>query len=226
MNHLEPVADNIWAVSAPLSFIGLRVGTRMTVIRLSGGGVALHSPVPADLALVAEIEAIGPVRHIICPNLFHHLYAGDAQRLWPDALLHGPAALHRKRKDLRFHVTLDEHLHPDLGTDLDAVSIAGSLLNETVLYHRASRTLISSDLVENFHHCEHTPTRVYLKLNGALGQTTWPRLMRPLYYRRQSARACVDRILAWPFERAVLAHGEVIRDNAREAVRAGMAWLR
>ncbi|MEL0028700.1 MAG: DUF4336 domain-containing protein [Perlucidibaca sp.] len=226
MSHLEPVAEDIWTAAAPLSLVGLRIGTRMTVIRLSGGGVALHSPVPADLEMVAEINALGPVRHIICPNSFHHLYAGDAQRLWPDALLHGPAALQRKRRDLHFQVTLDEHLHPELAADLDAVSIDGSLLNETVLYHRASRTLISADLVENFHHCKHAPTRLYLRLNGALGLVTWPRLMRPLYYRRGLARASVDRILAWPFERAVIAHGEIIREQAREAVRTGMAWLR
>lgn len=225
MSHLEAIADNIWVAAAPLSFAGLRVGTRMTVIRLASGAVVLHSPIPVDLEMLAEINALGPVRHIICPNLFHHLYAGDAQRLWPAALLHGPRKLQRKRKDLHFHQTLSESLHPDLRDDLEAVSIEGSLLNETVLYHPASRTLISSDLVENFHSCSHAPTRVYLRLNGALGHITWPRVMRPLYIRRKTARACVDRILAWPFERAVVAHGEVIRSDARAAVREGMAWL-
>lgn len=227
MSHLDKIADNIWAASAPQTFAGLlHVGTRMTVIRLASGFVVLHSPIPIDLELLAEINAIGPVRHIICPNLYHHLYAGDAMRLWPDALLYGPRKLQRKRNDLHFHQTLDEVLHPDLGDDLQAVTIKGSLLHETVLYHPASRTLIAADLVENFHRCEHTPTRVYLRLNGAFGKTTWPRAMRLLYISRKAARADLDRILAWPFERAVIAHGDIIRDNAHAAVREGMAWLR
>ncbi len=225
MSHLEPIADNIWAASAPLSFVGLHLGSRMTVIRLAAGGIVLHSPIPVDLELLAEINALGPVRHIICPNLFHHLYAGDAQRLWPDALLHGPAGLHRKRKDLHFHQTLSDSLHPDLRDDLEAVTIKGTLIDETVLYHPATRTLIACDLVENFKTCSHGPTRMYLKLNGALDQVTWPRVLRLLYIRRQPARASLERIMAWPFERLVLAHGEIIRDNTREAVRTGMAWL-
>lgn len=225
MSHLEVVTDNLWAAAAPQTFAGLHVGTRMTVIRLASGAIALHSPIPMDLELIAEINALGPVRHIICPNLFHHLYAGDAQRLWPDALLHGPARLHSKRKDLHFHQTLSETLHPELAADLQAISISGSLLNETVLYHPASRTLIASDLVEHWQTCAHAPTRVYLKLNGALGKITWPRVMRALYINRKAARASVDRILALPVERIVIGHGELIRDNAREALREGMAWL-
>ncbi len=225
MSHLESVTDNIWAAAAPQTFAGLHVGTRMTVLRLSGGGIMLHSPIPMDLELVGEINALGPVRHIICPNLFHHLYAGDAQRLWPEALLHGPRKLQRKRNDLTFDQVLNEDLHAELQSDLQAISIEGSLLNETVLFHPATGTLIASDLVEHWRTCSHAPTRVYLKLNGALGKVTWPRLMRALYINRKSARASVDRILALPVERIVIGHGELIRENAREALREGMAWL-
>lgn len=227
MSHLESVTDNIWAATAPQTFVGLHVGTRMTVLRLSSGGIMLHSPIPMDLEMIGEINALGPVRHIICPNLFHHLYAGDARRLWPEALLHGPSKLQRKRNDLKFDQVLSEDLHAELKTDLQAISIAGSLLNETVLFHPATRTLIASDLVEHWpaSACSHAPTRVYLKLNGALDKITWPRVLRALYINRKSARASVDRILALPVERIVIGHGELIRDNAREALREGMAWL-
>ena len=102
----------------------------------------------------------------------------------------------------------------------------GSLLNETVLFHRDSGSLIAADLIENFPSCDHAPTRWYLKINGALGQPTWPRAMRALYWRRDLARASIERILAWPVERVILAHGEIIEGNARDALRQGLAWLR
>jgi hypothetical protein len=46
-----------------------------------------------------------------------------------------------------------------------------------------------------------------------------------VYRDRKRARACVDRLLAWPFEQVVLAHGEPLTDNAHAQVRAGLAWL-
>ena len=99
------------------------------------------------------------------------------------------------------------------------------MLDETVFYHPASRTLIACDLVENFHGSPHKPTDWYLKAQGLHGRIGWPRLMRWLYRDRKAARASLDRLLQWPFERVVVAHGDIIRQDAREAVRDGMAWV-
>lgn len=105
------------------------------------------------------------------------------------------------------------------------ISIAGSMLRETVFYHPSSRTLITSDLVENFKAHSHWLTRCYLRLNGMLGNVTWPPMMRIVYTNRSAARESVARILALPFERVVVAHGDVITDNARETLRKGLEWL-
>jgi len=225
MSQLENVAGNVWAVAAPHHFLGLHVGTRMTVIRLSSGGVLLYSPVPLSAALIAEINALGPVQHIVCPNLFHHVYAGDALAIWPQALLHGPRKLQKKRRDLTFHAVLSDTPHESWQGDLLPVTIAGSLLNETVLYHVPSRTLVTSDLVENFKVHPHWLTRSYLKLNGMLGNITWPPVMRVVYLNRRAARASIDRILALPFDRVVIAHGDIIHGNAREVLKKGLEWL-
>lgn len=225
MNQLQPFADDIWCVRAPLSFFGVHVGTQMTVVRLSDGGLLLHSPIPIDAALKREIDALGPVRHIVCPNLFHHLYGGDAKSLWPDALLHGPAALHAKRRDLRFDGLFSEQLHPDWQADLTAITIEGSALGETVLFHPRSRTLITVDLVENFQSSDHAPTRWYLKLGGVHRQIGWHRLLRFVYRDRAKARACVERILALPIDKVTVAHGDNIPADGRNRLREGLRWL-
>lgn len=225
MNQLEVVAKDLWVSPAEHSFAGLRVGTRMTVIRLASGAVLLYSPVPLTAGLRAAIDAIGPVRHVVCPNLFHHMYAGAAIEAYPDAKLHGPARLHKKRGDLRFDAVLSENLDKEWQDDLLAITIDGSLLGETVFYHLPSKTLITSDLVENFHNHPHWFTRGYLRLNGMLGKVTWPPLMRVVYRNRKAARASVERILALPFERIVIAHGAMITDDAPATLRRGLAWL-
>jgi hypothetical protein len=222
---LEPIADNLWTARAPQTFFGLHIGTQMTVVRLSGDGLLLHSPIAISPGLQQQIDALGPVRHIVCPNLFHHLYGGDAKQRWPQALLHGPEKLQRKRKDLRFDATLSEAPHPDWQGDLQCIHIGGSLLDETVLYHVPSRTLITVDLVENFSHHDHGPTRLYLKLGGIYGRVSWHRLLRLVYVGRRRARADVDRILALPFERVLVAHGDNIEHDAKRVIRDGLSWL-
>ena len=54
-------------------------GTRMTVVRLSDGGLFLHSPIRLDGGLRAQLDALGEVRAIVAPNRFHHLFAGDCR---------------------------------------------------------------------------------------------------------------------------------------------------
>jgi hypothetical protein len=225
MTQLLPIVDNIWTVRAPQTFVGLHVGTQMTLVKLSGGGLLLHSPIPITPELKVQIDAIGPVTHIICPNLFHHLHAGSALVAWPQAKLHGPEKLQRKRKDLRFDAVFGEAPHPDWANDLTGITIDGSLLGETVLYHKASKTLITVDLVENISHCSHTPTRWYLKLGGIYGRAGWHPLLRATYLNRRKARASMQRILALPFERVLVAHGDNIDADAHRVIRDGLRWL-
>lgn len=226
MSLLQAVAENIWVCAAPHSFVGLHVGTRMTVVKLSTGGVLLHSPIPLSPELIKEIKAIGHVEHVVCPNLFHHVYTTATLSVWPHAKLHGPAKLHKKRKDLDFDAELSDTPDPDWQDDLVPITITGTLLGETVLYHPATQTLITADLIENFPSApNHWLTRNYLKLNGMIGNITWPPAMRLVYLDRKAARACVERILALPIERIIIAHGEVITQNAHTALAQGMKWL-
>lgn len=225
MSQLETIAKDLWVSKAAHSFAGLHVGTRMTVIRLSSGAVLLYSPIPLTADLRAAIDAIGPVQHIVCPNLFHHMYAGEAIKVYPGAKLYGPAKLHKKRSDLRFDAVLSEVPDEEWQNDLLAITIEGSLMGETVFYHRVSKTLITSDLVENFQTHPHWFTRSYLQMNGMLGKVTWPPMMRIVYLHRKAARASVERMLALPFERIVIAHGDIITDDARATLRRGLEWL-
>ena len=38
-------------------------------------------------------------------------------------------------------------------------------------------------------------------------------------------RDVVRRMLAWDFNKIVMAHGRLVLDDAKEVFRAGMAWL-
>lgn len=222
---LRTIAPDVWELAAPLRFLGFAIGTRMVVVRLPGGGLLLHSPVAIDEGTRGELEQLGPVTHIVCPNPYHHLFAGQAQKLYPEATLSGARGLADKRRDLRVDRALDETPADDWAGAIDLITIRGSLLRETVLLHKPSRTLVSADLVEYYEHHDEWITRTYLKLAGVYGKVTWNRFLRFLYRDRAAARASIDRVLAWDFDRATLAHGHIIERDARAQIERGFEWL-
>src|SRR3569833_2662503 len=126
----------------------------MTVVRLSGGKLWLHSPIAMSPGLISELSALGGVAHIICYNAFHHMYAGPACAAFPKAQLYGPAQLKKKRRDLHFDAELSESPPASWQGVLQPLAIRGSLLRAAVFYHRPSRTLITSDLMESFTRCD------------------------------------------------------------------------
>ena len=84
----KQVADGIWIVdSGSLRVFGvLGLPIRMTVLRLSSGDILMHSPTRFDARLKAEIEAHGPIRHLVAPNIAHWSFLAEWQRQCPDAV--------------------------------------------------------------------------------------------------------------------------------------------
>jgi hypothetical protein len=132
---LDQLEHNLWTVRGPQRFLGAEVGTRMTVIRLDDGGLWLHSPVRIDPSIRADLDALGPVRFIVAPNRFHHLYVAAYAEASPQAKLFGAPGLDKKRRDLRFDAILDDNPPPDWAGQIDQLIFrAFPPLNEAVFF--------------------------------------------------------------------------------------------
>ena len=198
----------------------------MTVIRLVDGSLLLHSPVVLDPDLRRALDAIGRVRFVVAPNRVHHLYAGDVATAYPEARLWIGPGLERKRPDLRFVAVLGDEAPAEWRGQVDQTFFRGRPYeNEVVFFHRASRTLILCDLAFNFGPQTATPTRLLMKLLRSYGRFG-PSTLDPVLIRdRAAARESLERILAWDFDRVVVAHGDVLERGGHEALRRGYAWL-
>lgn len=223
---MEQLANDLWAEAAPQSFFGLHLGTRMTVVCLRDGSLLVHSPIAMTPSLKAEVDEIGAVRHIVAPNVAHHLYAGEWQNAYPGALLHGAVGLGKRRKDLAIDLELRGETHPDWEGDLATSLLDGTMLNETVFFHRPSRSLIVADVLENFETSAHWPTRAYLKLGGIHGKPGLSLPLRLIFRDKKRARRSIDEVLSWDFDRIVLAHGDVIESGGRDVLRDAYTWLK
>jgi hypothetical protein len=225
-NPLRPLANDIWIAERPQTFYGLPVGTRMTVIRLSGGRLLLHSPVALDSELRAELDALGRVSYAVAPNRVHHLYAGEVAKAYPQARLWVGPGLERKRPDLTFVAVLGDEPPEEWRDEVWQTFFRGRPYeNEVVFLHRASRTLILCDLAFNFGPRAAAPTRLLMKLLRSYGSFGPSKLDPWLIRDRDAARQSLERILAWDFDRVVVAHGDVLESGGRAALRQGYAWL-
>jgi len=223
---LTELAPDLFVTERALRFGGLNIGTRMTVVRLAGGELFLHSPVSLDLELRRELEGVGKVRFVVAPNKMHHLFAGVYKEAWPDAELYCAPGLEEKRADISWHTSLGDRAPAAWSGQLGQVLFEGfPVANEVVFFHPPTRTLVVTDLA--FHIGEESPalTRLGFRLLGAY-KNFGPTVMERILIRdRAAARASLERILAWDFERVIVAHGSVLAKGGREALRKGYEWL-
>ncbi len=198
----------------------------MTVIRLPGERLLLHSPVALDPGLRSSLDSIGRVRYAVAPNRLHHLYAGEVAEAYPDARLWVAPGLERKRPDLAFVAVLGDEAPEEWRDELSQAFFRGRPYeNEVAFFHLRSRTLLLCDLAFNFGPSAAAPTRLLMKLLRSYGRLG-PSALDPLLIRdRRAARESLERILAWDFERIIVSHGDVLERGGHDTLRRGYAWL-
>jgi hypothetical protein len=222
---LERIDEDLWCANAFQPIPGGHMPARMFVVRLADG-LWIHSPIKLDDALAAEIDALGPVRHLVAPNCLHHLHMGPASLRWPQARVHAPMALRAKRPDLRIDADLRDGEHP-WGDAFEQVAVAGApALDEFVFLHRPSATLIVTDLVFNIHESSSFMTRLILRMVGVwkrLGQSRiWHHYTKD---RSAAARSCA-RVLELEFTRVLASHGRTAQGpEVREQLRESLTWM-
>lgn len=203
-----------------------QLSTRMTVLPLAGRKLALVSPIPVDAALARELEALGEVCLLIAPNLLHHLYLKQAMERYPEARVLAPERLREKRPDLRIDGCLEREIPALLSDAVEILKFEGlPVLDEFVFYHRAQRTLVVTDLVFNVRKPRGLMAHAVLFLVGCHGRLAQSRALRFSVKDRSAARESAQSILHLDFERLVVAHGEIVQNDAQTELADALRWL-
>ena len=170
------------------------------------------SPGPLRENDVAIIRELGEVTTLLAPNKMHHLYINDAIKQFPQAEVLLAPGLPEKRPDLAQHSVLPRCLE---AWNLQQQFVRGMPdLNETAFFHRPSKSLILTDLAFHFPRHAHLPTRLALRLNGALGRFGPTRLLKYVFLKnRKLFDEDLAKIMEWPIEKIVVGHGEEVLEN-------------
>jgi len=221
------MGPGLWTVSVPLKLAGAQFGTRMTVVRIGEDRLALLAPIEIDDALATDLAELGNVRALIAPNAFHHFYFLAAKDRYPEATCFLAEGVEKKLGQ-RPSDAVDLTSVPDAlwENELEQVVLEGApLTNEVMFFHRATRTLILTDLCFNFDPGPSGWTGIFLRLAGAHGRVAVSRLMRSGLKDKALVRASIDRVLAWDFDNLIVTHGNLIRGGAKERFAAATGDL-
>lgn len=229
-----PVADGLWTVDGPMVLFGprrLRVPcpTRMTVIRLEEDGIALHSPIAFSDALSERLKPLGSIRCLIAPNSYHYLHIAAWAEQYPDADVWVARGLADRTQLPQRAVALAGPLPRPLATTLDCVEVDGGW-KELVFLHRPSRTVIFTDLLQNFEpaRVQGLLARALLHLFGATGRPPMASLEMRIEARRRGKCVEVERafqvIRSWKPERMLIAHGTQVAGDTTAILDEALCW--
>lgn len=239
INTLKAVADDLWVVDGPeitmtypwFKTLGAPFTTRMTVVRLSSGDLWIHSPTPITEQLFTELNGLGRVSALIAPNRLHYWWIPDWIRRYPSAAIYAAPGMSAEAgaRCGGFTETLSEAAPAGWQGEIDQLLVPGDFMTEAVFFHRASRTLILTDLIENFE-----PSRIscvtvrwLCRASGCCDPDgKMPFDLRWTFRRHKGAmRDAIRQMLVWEPERIILSHGRWYTGNAVQELKRAFRWV-
>jgi hypothetical protein len=226
MSMLRRLSDRIHVREEPLRFLGVEIGRICTVVRLSSGGLLVHSPARLTPAFERALDELGDVRFVVPASKLHgHLHMEQYREAYPRAELLAAPGLAGRRPDLEFDGLLGSVPDPRWSADLDQAAVMGNrFMTELAFFHRPSRTLVLGDV--GYHLTSEAPlaTRLYARLLGVHDRLGPTPDFRWTIRNDRTFRASLRRILEWEFDRVIPGHGSIVETRGREAFLEGFSW--
>ncbi len=219
------LAPDLWVVDHALKLAaGVALGTRSTIVRLRAGGLWVHAPGPLTPELVEAVRGMGEVTTLVAPNLWHHLFLEDWRAQWPEARVYATPGLAEKQPNLHIDEELAESAPAAWKDEIQQRRVSGMpKMNEFVFLHGASGTLVLTDLCFNMQESDSGWTRFFMRINGVWKRFGPSRLFKTMIEDRDALVQSVDRILAWKFERIIVAHGDVVASDGHSTLSGARA---
>ncbi|MGE3305939.1 MAG: DUF4336 domain-containing protein [Rhizobiaceae bacterium] len=227
---LTAFGTEIWIADGPqvVAAIGFPYPTRMAVVRLNGGDLFVWSPTALTPELRAEVDALGRVAYLVAPNTLHDTFIADWKRAYPAAVVHAAPGLAAKRTDIAFDAELGETPAPGWAGEIEQVVFGGNAITtEIVFFHRASGTVLFTDLLQQFPPGWFSGWRAFIARWDLMvsPRPAVPRKFRIAFRKKALARAAIGKVLAWPAQKVIMAHGAPVTEGGRDAIADAFRWL-
>lgn len=226
---LKTFGPEIWTADGEeVTVAGFHYPTRMCIVRLADGGLFVWSPIAPGIELRAAIDLLGPVRYVVAPNSLHHLSIPAWKSAYPQAKVLAAPGLRKKRKDIAFDDDLGDRPEPDWADDIDQLLMAGNTITtEAIFFHWKSGTVLFTDILQQFPDGWFSGWRRWVaKLDLMVSpEPSVPRKFRVTFRDKRAARIALKRILAWPTQKVLMAHGAPVTTDGKAFLVRAFRWL-
>ncbi len=222
---LTRVEENILSVTGTLHMPLGEVNRRMTVVRLRGGELIIHSAIALDEAEMRTLEAFGTPTYLIVPNNRHRMDA----RIWKDRYPHlrviAPAGAREKVEEI-VPVDFTEITFGDPNVEL--FTVPGTKQNDVALLVQtpSGHTLILNEVIFNLPD-EPGLHGFLFKLLGVSGEPKVTKVVRLVDL--DDEKALHDQLERWAkvprLNRIIVSHGDIIEKDAPEILHKIAATL-
>jgi hypothetical protein len=216
-NSTQQIADDVVLMSYPLRAFGINFKRNVTLLRLSDRRIVIHSTAQFTEQDVAAIQQFGEPGWLVEATLMHDTFAKKGQAALPDIPYLAPDGFARGTG------LPTESLFPppaDWGGEIDVLKIEGCRMNEHVLFHRRSRTLVVADLFFSFpDETRGWPrffVRHFMRLPRLFGISAFYRWF--VIHDKHAFARSMNALLDWDFERLIVAHWNPIETGAKSVV--------
>lgn len=201
----------------------------------------IHSPTRLTPQLQQELAALGRVAYLVEASNGHHLYLQQWANAYPQAKIVVTAGILKKQPFLatekhRVHVLTTQYAE-QWAQDLVTIHVAGvPLLDEYVFFHKASRSLIVTDSIQNHSEAKavHGGGFLVQKIMRWFGwrdlclapPLRWRLTVKDRQALIQSLDAIHTQILQHDCTRLIVAHGSIVQATHARDLQALLVQIR
>lgn len=216
---LTRVSDNLYTVEGMLKMPLGESTRRMTVVRLSGGRLAIYSAIALNESEMQKVEALGRPTYLIVPSDIHRLDVKAWTKRYPEAIVVAPRGARSKVNEI---VTVDSS---DTSLDdprAELIVLPGTNEQELAMLvdtgSNTGKTLVVNDLIFNFPVIKGMPGLMLRLFGFGPGKPTMPKIvMMKLVKDKGAVREQLQRWATEDLERILVSHGMPI-EKPRETL--------
>lgn len=216
-NQLVQRGDGIYTVMRPLNLLGVQFGRRMVIIQGKNGNLMLQSPFIPEPDTMKQIFQLGNVTDIVVPTVFHDTFLDEVVKAYPDACYH---VVQGAEKHLPKHVaqrSTDSGLAQTSWSDVLETFLIGGMpkVNESIFYHRPSKSLLVSDLFFNRNGLGGCWLNVFSRLMGFADQPSPSRLFRAMISDSEAFSSSLQQVMTCDFDQILTSHFCIVEKGGK-----------
>jgi len=221
-NATQQIADDVLLMRFPWRAFGIDFNRNVTLLRLTDARVAIHTTAKFTSDDLNSIRRFGQPTWLVEASVMHDTFAKEGRAALPNVPYLAPEGFTQASG-----VPTTSLVPPpaDWAGEIDVLKIEGTRMNEHVLFHRRSRTLVVADLFFSFpeeisgwprffvHH--------FMRLPRMFGISLFFR--RLVIFDQQAFRRSMKTMLEWDFDRLIVGHWKPIETGAKQLVEQALA---